>query len=123
MSDTVSTLGAPKSKFEFSRLLGLTLVGVLLAMFLFLSWKTSTFATPGNLSNLARQGAIFAILALGQTFVIITAGIDLSVGAVASFITLVVAMLIQSVAPGVADALMTVGLPEGAATIVALWGA
>ncbi len=42
-------------------------------MFLFLSWKTTTFATPGNISNLARQGAIFAILALGQTFVIITA--------------------------------------------------
>lgn len=121
MTDTASTLGAPKTRFEFSRLLGLTLVGVLLAMFAFLAWKTSTFATPGNISNLARQGAIFAILALGQTFVIITAGIDLSVGAVASFITVVVAMLIQSVAPGIAAGLTGVGLPEAAANGLALW--
>src|SRR6478735_11044552 len=114
MSDTASTLGAPKTRFEFSRLLGLTLVGVLLAMFLFLAWKTSTFATPGNISNLARQGAIFAILALGQTFVIITAGIDLSVGAVASFITVVVAMLIQSVVPGMVETLAGYGLADTA---------
>ena len=56
-------------------------------MFVFLSWKTTSFMTPGNISNLARQGAIFAILAVGETFVIITGGIDLSVGAIASFIT------------------------------------
>ncbi|MCP8937910.1 ABC transporter permease [Alsobacter sp. SYSU M60028] len=121
MTDTAATGDAPRTKFEFSRLLGLTLVGVLLAMFLFLAWKTSTFATPGNLSNLARQGAIFAILALGQTFVIITAGIDLSVGAVASFITVVVAMLIQSVAPDVTAWLVGAGLPESIANGVALW--
>jgi ribose transport system permease protein len=120
MSDNVGALGAPRARFDYSRLLGLTLIGVLLAMFLFLSWKTSTFATPGNISNLARQGAIFAILALGQTFVIITAGIDLSVGAVASFITVIVAMLIQSVAPGIAEGLAVV-LPAGAANVVALW--
>jgi ribose transport system permease protein len=121
MTETAAVGQAPRPKFEFSRLLGLTLVGVLLAMFLFLAWRTSTFATPGNMSNLARQGAIFAILALGQTFVIITAGIDLSVGAVASFITVVVAMLIQSVAPDISVWLVGVGLPEAAANMVALW--
>jgi len=121
MSDTAGAIAAQKARFEFSRLLGLTLIGVLLAMFLFLSWKTTTFATPGNISNLARQGAIFAILALGQTFVIITAGIDLSVGAVASFITVVVAMLIQGIAPGIADTLSAIGLPAAASNVVALW--
>jgi ribose transport system permease protein len=38
---------------------------------------------------------MIAILALGETFVIITAGIDLSVGAIAGFSTVVIAMLIQ----------------------------
>ncbi len=39
-----------------------------------------TFLTPGNLTNVLRQITYNAILAVGQTFVIITAGIDLSVG-------------------------------------------
>lgn len=121
MTESTGALDAPRARFEFSRLLGLTLIGVLVAMFLFLSWKTSTFATPGNISNLARQGAIFAILALGQTFVIITAGIDLSVGAVASFITVIVAMLIQDVAPSITATLSAVGLPEAAANMIAIW--
>jgi len=38
------------------------------------------FLRPGNLINVLRQIAVNAILATGQTFVIITAGIDLSVG-------------------------------------------
>ena len=84
--ETVAEAAQARSKFEFSRLLGLTLVGVLAADVAFLSWQTDRFATPGNISNLLRQGAIFAILAMGQTFVIITGGIDLSVGAVVGFI-------------------------------------
>ena len=38
------------------------------------------FLAPGNVINILRQIAVNAILATGQTFVIITAGIDLSVG-------------------------------------------
>jgi ribose/xylose/arabinose/galactoside ABC-type transport system permease subunit len=38
------------------------------------------FLTPGNLTNVLRQITYNAVLAIGQTFVIITAGIDLSVG-------------------------------------------
>lgn len=121
MSENTGALQAPGGKFEFSRLLGLTLIGVLAAMFVFLAWKTETFWTPGNISNLARQGAIFAILALGQTFVIITAGIDLSVGAVASFITVIVAMLIQSVVPGITASLAGFGFSETAAGVVGIW--
>jgi ribose transport system permease protein len=121
MSEKSSAIQPPAARFEFSRLLGLTLIGVLGAMFVFLSWKTETFWTPGNISNLARQGAIFAVLALGQTFVIITAGIDLSVGAVASFITVILAMLIQSVVPGMVETLVGFGLPDTAANVIGLW--
>ncbi|MBC5823926.1 MAG: ABC transporter permease [Candidatus Eremiobacteraeota bacterium] len=38
------------------------------------------FLAPGNVINVLRQISVNAILAVGQTFVIITAGIDLSVG-------------------------------------------
>ncbi len=41
---------------------------------------TSTFISVGNLQDIGRQMAVIGVLALGETFVIITAGIDLSVG-------------------------------------------
>jgi ribose/xylose/arabinose/galactoside ABC-type transport system permease subunit len=40
------------------------------------------FLEPGNISNILRQITVNAVLAVGQTFVIITAGIDLSVGSI-----------------------------------------
>jgi ribose transport system permease protein len=75
-------------------LLSLTLLGLLALMWLALSLATSTFWTATNIENLLRQGAMIAILAIGQTFVIITAGIDLSVGAIVGFASLIVALLL-----------------------------
>ena len=63
-------------------------------MWLALSVETTTFWTSNNMANLLRQGAMIAILAIGETFVIITGGIDLSVGAVAGVISLSVAWLL-----------------------------
>ena len=48
----------------------------------YLSFATPHFLTISNLLNITRQSSINAILAIGQTMVIICAGIDLSVGAV-----------------------------------------
>src|SRR5712692_1605192 len=47
-----------------------------------LAVATDAFLRPENLSNVLRQNAFTAILAAGMTFVILTAGIDLSVGSV-----------------------------------------
>jgi len=47
-----------------------------------LAVATDAFFTVDNLSNVLRQNAFTAILAAGMTFVILTAGIDLSVGSV-----------------------------------------
>lgn len=107
---------AQKRMLSFHNLLGLSLVLVLVLMFVALSIATTTFATPNNLSNLARQGAMIAILAVGQTFVIITAGIDLSVGSIVGFTTVICAMLIQADLPiSVAIALtLFVGVAIGA---------
>ncbi len=75
-------------------LLGLTLLILLMAMWVALSIETRTFWSANNIANLLRQGAMIAILAIGETFVIITGGIDLSVGAVAGFISMMVAWLL-----------------------------
>jgi ribose transport system permease protein len=75
-------------------LLSLTLLGLLALMWFALSMATHTFWTTNNIENLLRQGAMIAILAIGETFVIITAGIDLSVGAITGFASLIVALLL-----------------------------
>ena len=77
-------------------LLGLTLLGLLFVMWLALSVETRTFWTANNMSNLLRQGSMIAILAIGETFAIITGGIDLSVGAIAGFVSMVVALLLTN---------------------------
>jgi len=93
MSDqTVSN--ARRSGAGLNLLLGLTLLLLLMAMWFALSIETTTFWTSNNMANLLRQGAMIAVLAIGETFVIITGGIDLSVGAVAGVISMAVAWLL-----------------------------
>ena len=49
------------------------------------------FLTPVNLFNIARQVSVTGLLAIGMTFVILTAGIDLSIGSLLAFAGLVAA--------------------------------
>lgn len=58
------------------------IVVAFLVLCLFLSFANEFFLTWGNWTNIIRQTAINGILAIGVTFVILTSGIDLSVGAV-----------------------------------------
>ena len=78
-------------------------------MCVLLSIFTNTFLTERNIANLARQGSMIAILALGETFVIITAGIDLSVGAIVGFGTVIAAWLLTHDFPIWASVLITLG--------------
>jgi ribose transport system permease protein len=96
-TDTTETKVAPKR--GMSILFSLTLLGLLLFLWLILGFATNSFWTPNNISNLLRQGAMTAILAVGQTFVIITAGIDLSVGAVVGFASVILAWLLAAGLP------------------------
>jgi len=63
------------------RLLGIGPLLILVALALAVSLLTPNFLKPGNLSNILAQSAVIAIVALGQHLVILTRGIDLSVGA------------------------------------------
>ncbi|MDN3272284.1 ABC transporter permease [Streptomyces sp. MA15] len=55
-------------------------LAVLVIVSLIASFSFDSFATGDNISNMATSSAFLAIVALGMTFVIITGGIDLSVG-------------------------------------------
>src|SRR5688572_31262632 len=52
------------------------------------------FFLPGNLELIARQTAIVAAAALGMTVIIVSGGIDLSVGSVVALTTVVIALLL-----------------------------
>ncbi len=86
----------PARRVRFGALLNLTLVGLLLLLWALLAASTDSFATVGNFTNLLRQASLWSIIAVGQTFVIITAGIDLSVGAIVGLTSTIVAVLLTS---------------------------
>ncbi|MFK0691458.1 ABC transporter permease [Mesorhizobium sp. IMUNJ 23033] len=70
-------------------------IAVILAC-LFLSFATDAFATQKNLYNITRNITFVAIIALGMTFVIITGGIDLSVGSVLCLCSMVLAVTMHA---------------------------
>lgn len=72
---------------------------VLLIFIAALILTTSDFLTRTNLDNLVRQVAVFAILSVGQLFVILTGGIDLSVGSILGLSGGVTALLLAAGVP------------------------
>lgn len=93
---TVSKTGGAFAKVARSKLVSEgSLIFILIALVIFLSLTSEAFLTIRNLSNLGRQTAINGIVALGMTFVIISGGIDLSVGAVVGLAGMVAAVLMS----------------------------
>ena len=71
------------------------IVGVVILMAVVISMMSPYFFTVGNLSNLLKQVAIIAVLAGGQTLVILSGGIDLSIGSILALSAVVVGFLIE----------------------------
>jgi ribose transport system permease protein len=120
----------------------------LIVLVVILSLATEHFATPGNVSNILRFSSVIIIMGVGMTFVIISGGIDLSIGSVLAFCSILVAWcmtagwpmwlsllvgILTGTAWGVVNGLMVVflrlppfvatlasmGLARGSATILA----
>jgi ribose transport system permease protein len=106
-SDAAALAAATKNRARIGTLLSLTLLGLLALMWVALAFSTTSFWSYNNITNLLRQGAMTAILAIGETFVIITAGIDLSVGAVVGFASVIIAWLLTHDFPVWASILIT----------------
>lgn len=90
MSTTISSTGSPPAAhpapaLRRRRVLGLIQhQGALIALIIacvFGFARYASFLTPENLLNVLRQNSMVGLVALGMTFVILTGGIDLSVGA------------------------------------------
>jgi inositol transport system permease protein len=92
MSDATRAEGSAARKFDLigflARFAPLIFLIVLMAGF---AIAEPRFLSPLNLFNVLRQVSIYGLLAVGMTFVILTAGIDLSIGSLVAFCGLVAA--------------------------------
>lgn len=68
----------------------------LVALFVVISCLNSSFIEPSNLKNLLRQVSINALISFGMTFVILTGGIDLSVGSILALSSVLMGSFIKS---------------------------
>jgi ribose transport system permease protein len=68
---------------------------VFIIEFVFFSLTSTHFLTPENLINVTLQTSIIAIIAAGMTFVILTAGIDLSVGSLVALTGVAAAWILK----------------------------
>jgi ribose/xylose/arabinose/galactoside ABC-type transport system permease subunit len=91
--------------------IGLVIALALLLALILLSGPEARagFSGIGNIRNLSRQIALLTIFAIGETFVIITAGIDLSIGSMIAFCGVLVASL-----------MVNLGVPMGWAILIVL---
>jgi ribose transport system permease protein len=92
---------------RFGPLLGLVLMSGALALL------SPYFLTFDNLINVFRQSAVNALLALGQLLVIITAGIDLSIGSILGLTSVLAAMMAKSGMVPEAVVVLAIGLGTG----------
>ena len=96
----MSTLTKNKKPNAFVRLTKhseFTIGLVVIALFLLATFLTKNFFGSYNLKNLTKQGAIVGVLAVAQTFIIITSGIDISGGAIAGLGCMTMAMIMNCI--------------------------
>jgi ribose transport system permease protein len=107
------------------RLLGAGPLLILALLVVAIALWTPNFLKPGNLSNIAAQTAVIAIVAMGQQLVILTRGIDLSVGANLALATVIGGLVFRVVDSGplVILAMLATGALVGAVNgIVYVYG-
>jgi ribose transport system permease protein len=82
------------------------------AIFVIFGVLNSNFLTVGNLRDIAVSACVNALIGIGLTFVIITGGIDLSVGSIASLVGMISATMMVNSGVGAFPALL-LGLAIG----------
>jgi len=87
----------------------------LVALFIFFAVQAPNFAETSNFSNVARQVAVLGLIATAQTVVILTAGIDLSVGSTVALASVLTATGLRDGNP-----LLGIALALGAGLLVGL---
>ena len=95
---TVKNLTAPRTNLfrTLTRFREFGIVIFILILALIVSLRAPVFFTPGNFRDILLDISILVIVALAQTMVILTHGIDLSVGSVIGLVAMMVAFVIKA---------------------------
>lgn len=101
---------------DTDQLSALSPIAVLILMIVVMSLGNAHFMTVGNFVNILEQIVTLLIMGLGQTFVILLGGIDLSVAAIASLTSIAAAMLLPSIGYGAFFVATLVGAGTGLIT-------
>ena len=119
MSHNTTTAEASRAgrAFNLRRILhsplALPLIGLIVVSIL-MGFASENFFSVSNIMNVLRQVSIVCILAVGMTFVILTGGIDLSVGAVMALSgTLAAGLMVNMAMPGWVGLLAGLGVGVG----------
>ena len=98
-----------QKKIDFGKMLAeYAIIVIFIVLFVVMSIFAPNFFTGNNMVNILRQVSISGICAVGMTFVMLTGGIDLSVGAILGVSGVLTAMM------------MLKGIPSLLASIIAL---
>lgn len=84
------------------------IVALLVLLIVFFSVTQHDFFTGANLSNLLTAVSVLWVVAIGETFVLISGGVDLSVGALGALVGIIVAKL------------LLLGIPSGFVVVIAI---
>ncbi len=117
-SEVIVAAEARRSRLSRVDLGNIGPAAALAAMFVFYSILSPNFLTVQNLTNVLVQSAALTVLAAGQTFAVLSAGLDLSQGSIVSLVSVVTAgtMMRYGLAAGTVAGLATgvlVGLING----------
>ncbi|HPG19058.1 MAG TPA: ABC transporter permease [Flexilinea sp.] len=96
---TVEVPTKQKAKISRQKRQILSTLAALLMLFLFFTLANRNFISMMNILNILKQATPIIIIAIGQTFVLITAGIDLSIGSVIACSGVVAAIFMRDGMP------------------------
>jgi ribose transport system permease protein len=93
------------------------IVGSLILLSVIFSFLSSKFFTGSNWMNIFQQSAINGCIAIGMTMVIITGGIDLSVGSIIAFSAMIMAQMMDAGVPPVLAVILGMMMGAGAGAL------
>ncbi len=120
---TTQTAAPPASRRSFLEVLSTIWAWLFLGLLIITFSMTggSAFFSLANFQNILANMSILTIIAIGQTYVIISGGIDLSAGWIMGMVSVVSAIVMNYFAPG--TSMFVIVLVGSAVGLVAAWGA
>lgn len=89
-------MNALRRRFQPEQIRELVLIGLIIGLLLFFASQIENYFTPRTFTRISTSVAVIAVVAVGQTLVILTRNIDLSVGSIVGFTAYVVGTVLAA---------------------------